>query len=256
MAVAKRRESQRKDKETYENFFAPELSGVVEIKVPKIKKVEKITPDMVTAVKLSHEDVNNIKVCEEHEINDFLNIKGLTLLNLEVNSTLEKGKILTEVFDKLSGNNHYNGLYYKWLEAMNYNPRTALRQRIRYELFYCGHDDRSKKFFATLPTKLIDEIHTHKDKRLLISMVNSEELKTKEDLIKFIDSEQEETKNKISYSVPFYKQVFSYEHKIEKMNLQETQQAKLELKEIRKELLRLEKMISEKEESGNSNILV
>ena len=187
--------------------------------------------------------------CEDEFINSYLNNKGSELFSNEVNSNLEAGKILTDVFDKLSGSNQYDGLYNSWLEMMQYNARTALRHRIRYDLFQAAVTEEGKQLFATLPVRLLDKLNVHEEKKYFISLVNNSDIKSKADLISFMESENvKEVNEEIKPITSFYKPVFSFEKKLGKMTSQESHKVLEELIAVEKEVKRLKKLIQEKEE--------
>lgn len=189
----------------------------------------------------------NLEISEDKDLNNYLNEKGTELFSNEVNTNLKAGKILTEVFNKLSGSNQYDGLYNKWLGKMEYNARTALRHRIRYGLFQSATGERGKEIFATLPVRLLDQLHVHSERDQLISLVNSSDINSKETLKSFMENEElKEVNEKIKPITSFYKPVFAFEKKISKMTNDESFKALEELKKIKKEVSRLEKLLEEK----------
>lgn len=99
----------------------------------------------------------DFNLTDDNELNDFLKEKSLEVLNLQAHTSLELGKIFTEVESKLSGN-RYTGCYVKWLETNGYNKMTALRHRNRYKLYSLCSTDFSKEAIAKLSYKKIDEI--------------------------------------------------------------------------------------------------
>lgn len=189
----------------------------------------------------------NFEISQDKNLNDYLNEKGIELFSNEVNTNLKAGKIFTEVFNKLSGSNQYDGLYNKWLGEMGYNARTALRHRIRYDFFQSATNERGKEIFATLPIRLLDKLHVHRERDKVISLVNSLDIDSKETLKSFIEKETLEEVNKTVVPVtPFFKPIFAFEKKIGKMTSSESVKALEELKQIRKEVTRLEKILKEK----------
>lgn len=199
-------------------------------------------------------DIKNrfeFKFCKDESINGYLSKKGTELYSNEVNNSLEAGKILTEVFDKFSGSNQYDGLYNSWLEVMEYNARTALRHRIRYNLFQVAITEEGKELFATLPVRLLDKLNVHEEKENFIALVNNSDIKSKEELASFMESENvKEVNEKLKPITPFYKPVFSFEKKIGKMTSKESHKALEELREVKKEVARLEKLLKAKEEAA------
>jgi hypothetical protein len=209
------------------------------------KKTASVT---VTEAKLL--DIKNrfeFKFCEDESINIYLNKKGTELYSNEVNNNLTAGKILTEVFDKLSGSNQYDGLYNTWLGEMEYNARTALRHRIRYELFQKAITEKGKNIFATLPVRVLDQLNVHKEKEQFIVLINNSDIQSKNDLISFMESgDIKEVNEQFKPVLPFYKNIFSYEKKVEKMSQEEAHKALKEIQDIEKEFIKIKKLLKEK----------
>ncbi|MCI6152946.1 MAG: hypothetical protein MR673_07445 [Fusobacterium perfoetens] len=110
----------------------------------------------------------DFNLTDDNELNDFLKEKSLEVLNLQAHTSLELGKIFTEVESKLSGN-RYTGCYVKWLETNGYNKMTALRHRNRYKLYSLCSTDFSKESIAKLSYKKIDEILKSENPQEIIS---------------------------------------------------------------------------------------
>lgn len=191
----------------------------------------------------------NFELCNDEEINIFLNKKGTELYSSEVNGSLEAGRILSEVFEKLSGTNQYDGLYNTWLQMMDYNARTALRHRVRYNLFHAAQTEKGRELFATLPVRLLDKLNVHNDKEHFISLINNADILSKDELASFMESENiKEVSEKIKPVTSFYKPIFAFEKKIDKMQPKDADAALSELLEIKKEVSRLERLLKAKRE--------
>lgn len=213
------------------------------------KKEESSSVTVTELKKVTIKNRFNLSLCEDAQVNIFLNEKGDELYSNEINSNIEAGRILTEVFDKLGGSNRYDGLYNAWLDAMEYNARTALRHRVRYNLYQTAKTEDAKELFSTLPVRLLDQLNVHTEREQLISLVNNSDIKTKKELSSFMDSEDiKEVNVEFKPATPFYKSVFSYKKKIGKMAPKEADMALSELQEIKKEVDRLEKLLRAKAE--------
>ncbi len=217
----------------------------------KKKKSASVTVTEAKSNMISLENHFNFEICRDNkDLNIYLNKKGSELISDEINSNLEAGKILTEVFERLSGVNQYDGLYNKWLEVMEYNARTAHRHRIRYSLFKAATTEIGKKLFATLPVRALDKLNVHAEKVHFIELVNNSDIKTKEELISFMESDNvKEVGEKYKPITPFYKPIFSYRKKVEKLEASEAYKALKELEEAEKEIKKIKKIIKEKTET-------
>lgn len=213
-----------------------------------IAQISNASVTVTEAKLLNIKDKFNFEFCEDKELNMYLSDKGTELYSNEVNGNLEAGKVLSEVFEKLSGSNQYDGLYNNWLQIMDYNARTALRHRIRYNLFKTATTEIGKNIFATLPVRLLDKLNVHNEKEHFISLVNNSDIKSKEELISFMGSEEvKEVNEEIKPTYSFYKPIFSFEKTLKKLDIEETKQALKELEDAEKEIKRLKKIIKEKQ---------
>ena len=219
----------------------------------KMKKSKEISSSVAATeleiVKLK--SAFDFKICEDENLNVYLNNRSNELYSNEVNSSLKSGKILCEVFEKLGGNNRHDGLYNSWLEVMQYNARTALRHRIRYNLFETSTTENAKELFATLPIRLLDKLNVHNERDHFISLINNSDIKSKDELASFMENEQiKEVNEEIKPTISFYKPVFTFEKTLKKMDVIESRKAFKELEEVEKEVKRLKKIIKQKEEDA------
>lgn len=155
-------------------------------------------------VKINFENLDYIEniFCEDQDVNYFLKEKTVQIYELQANSSLELGKILTEAFDKLSGNNHYDGLYERWLLNIGFNKMTALRHRKRYELYNEVLEEHSKKLIAVMPIRVLTELISTPEKDEILKAIEiNKEIKTtdiknllvKKDEIYSIEDSNDET---------------------------------------------------------------
>lgn len=109
--------------------------------------------------------------CDNEEVNYFLKEKTAQICQLQANSSLELGKIFCEAVDRLAGDNHYNGLYEKWLLQIGFNKMTALRHRKRYELYIQVKNEHSKKLVSILPVRVLSDLVSSNEKEEILAQI-------------------------------------------------------------------------------------
>ncbi|WP_047381036.1 hypothetical protein [Cetobacterium sp. ZWU0022] len=109
--------------------------------------------------------------CDNEEVNYFLKEKTAQICQLQANSSLELGKIFCEAVDRLAGDNHYNGLYEKWLLQIGFNKMTALRHRKRYELYTQVKNEHSKKLVSILPVRILSDLVSSNEKEEILAQI-------------------------------------------------------------------------------------
>lgn len=109
--------------------------------------------------------------CDNEEVNYFLKEKTAQICQLQANSSLELGKIFCEAVDRLAGDNHYNGLYEKWLLQIGFNKMTALRHRKRYELYAQVKNEHSKKLVSILPVRILSDLVSSDEKEKILAQI-------------------------------------------------------------------------------------
>ncbi|MGL4954648.1 MAG: hypothetical protein ACRC4Y_04115 [Cetobacterium sp.] len=109
--------------------------------------------------------------CDNEEVNYFLKEKTAQICQLQANSSLELGKIFCEAVDRLAGDNHYNGLYEKWLLQIGFNKMTALRHRKRYELYTQVKNEHSKKLVSILPVRVLSDLVSSNEKEEILAQI-------------------------------------------------------------------------------------
>lgn len=193
-----------------------------------------------------------VKYSMDDILNSFLAEKTLKLKTVQANASIILGEIFQEVKEKLGGKNQYDGIYIKWLEDNGFNKMTALRHRNRYELVNSAKTDNGKLTIATLPTRLIQELIKVEDGKKIYVLNEIDEGATKAEIEKIIGEEiieeKKEEKVKIKPITPFYKPIFAFEKKIDKMTNKESYKALEELRKIKKEVSKLERLLEEKRE--------
>lgn len=111
--------------------------------------------------------------CDNEEVNYFLKEKTAQICQLQANSSLELGKIFCEAVDRLAGDNHYNGLYEKWLLQIGFNKMTALRHRKRYELYTQVKNEHSKKLVSILPVRILSDLVSSNEKEDILAQIEA-----------------------------------------------------------------------------------
>lgn len=108
---------------------------------------------------------------DNEDVNYFLKEKTAQIIQLQANSSLELGKIFSEAAEKLSGDNHYNGLYEKWLLKIGFNKMTALRHRKRYELYIQVKNEHSRKLISILPVRILSDLINSEEKEKILNLI-------------------------------------------------------------------------------------
>ncbi|WP_349764079.1 hypothetical protein [Fusobacterium sp. SYSU M8D902] len=135
---------------------------------------------------------------EEVEINEYLNRIGLEILNIGIKSELAVGKKLEEVFQKLG--NSKTGIYQKFIISLGINPRTALRQRMRYKYFENFSKlgfEKAKEIVSILPIVYLEKLNSlcsdKENEEILLEYLSDSNL-TMDKFKDIIDTEIEEKK--------------------------------------------------------------
>jgi hypothetical protein len=106
--------------------------------------------------------------------------KATEIINVTRKSRLELGKTFQEVYNKLGGDNQYNGIYTQWLEFYGFNKMTALRHRNRYNLYNEMRSDETKELVSKVTDEWINKLIKHEAKEIVLNSLESEP--TKENL--------------------------------------------------------------------------
>lgn len=93
------------------------------------------------------------------ELGDYLKHKEEQLKNEYMNFTANCGRIFAEAQERLAGDNHYNGLFEKWIKSMGFAKATVYRM-IDVHKFYSSQIETSKQanLFNSLSKSLQYEI--------------------------------------------------------------------------------------------------
>lgn len=117
-----------------------------------------IIPEKGDLQELSYFD----ELTDKEEIRELLKENTIKILNINAKSSLELGKLFSNLEKELSKKGSPEGIYTKFLEFNGYNRMTALRHRHRYELYTDTKNEKSKKLIATLPSAYINNVYKHK----------------------------------------------------------------------------------------------
>lgn len=199
-----------------------------------LSSLESIQKNKMVKVNFENLDYIDENFCEDQDVNYFLKEKTVQIYQLQANSSLELGKILTEAFDKLSGNNHYDGLYERWLLNIGFNKMTALRHRKRYELYNEVLEEHSKKLIAVMPVRVLTELIGSPEKDEILKEIEiNREIKTidiknllvKKDEIYLVEDSNEES--------IIFKEIESLKKlNIKKLDIEKAKKLKDELEKI------------------------
>ena len=107
-------------------------------------------------------NIVKINLCETKEENEFLELKTKELLNVQANASIQLGKIMTEVSQKITE----DITYCQWLELVGFNRMTALRHRRRYDLFQSVNNNIAKEIVASLSFRDIEKIYNNSSENL------------------------------------------------------------------------------------------
>lgn len=206
-----------------------------------INKLENNNKNKIVKINFENLDYIDDKFSEDEDINYFLREKTSQIYQLQANASLELGKILTEAFNQLSGNNHYNGLYEKWLLKIGFNKMTALRHRKRYELYNEVQNEHSKKLVAVMPVRvLIDLINNNKKNEIIKTIESNENFKII-DIKNLLEQKEPKSLNEEIYEdTVFFKELYSLKKlDLKKLNLIKARELKNELEKILEEVKKL-----------------
>lgn len=141
-----------------------------------LNNLEKTQKNKMVKIEFQNLDYLDGNFCDNEEVNYFLKEKTAQIYQLQANSSLELGRIFCEAVDRLAGDNHYNGLYEKWLLQIGFNKMTALRHRKRYELYTQVKNEHSKKLVSILPVRILSDLVSSNEKEEILDQIekNSE----------------------------------------------------------------------------------
>ena len=115
------------------------------------------------------------RISDDRKLNLFLYNKANEITKITRKSRLELGKLFQEVYEKLAGNNHYDGLYTKWIKQYGFNKMTALRYRNRYNLYFKVNTDDAKVTISKLSQPDVDLLIRHERKNEILACLDSGE---------------------------------------------------------------------------------
>lgn len=133
------------------------------------------------------------------EMGDYLKRKEQQLKNEYMNFTANCGAIFAEAQEKLAGDNHYNGLFLKWIESMGFK-KSAVYRMIDVHKFYSSQIGKSKQeLFAELPKSLQYEISAKSAPPELVEQVMNGDITTHAEFIK-LKKELEKEREKAEHA--------------------------------------------------------
>lgn len=89
-------------------------------------------------------------------LDSFLEKKIKEVGEIQINASLELGKIFTEVHARIG--NKGNGIYTQWLKHTGYTPEKAMSHRKRFYLFGLAKTHKGKEVIKNSSSKVIDFI--------------------------------------------------------------------------------------------------
>lgn len=206
-----------------------------------INKLENNNKNKIVKINFENLDYIDDKFSEDEDINYFLREKTSQIYQLQANASLELGKILTEAFNQLSGNNHYNGLYEKWLLKIGFNKMTALRHRKRYELYNEVQNEHSKKLVAVMPIRVLMDLINSNEKNEIVKAIESNENFKIIDIKNLLEQKEPKSLNEEIYEdTVFFKELDNLKKlDLKKLNLIKARELKNELEKILEEVKKL-----------------
>lgn len=183
--------------------------------------------------------------CDDEDVNYFLKEKTAQICQLQANSSLELGKIFCEAAARLVGNNHYNGLYEKWLLKIGFNKMTALRHRKRYELYIQVKNEHSKKLISILPVRILSELVNSNEKEEILNMIEENpEFKVNDIKELLINKDEIVIVDEFNDDKFYFKEIESLKKlDVKKLDLVKAKQLKDELEKILEDVKRILKDI-------------
>ncbi|WP_297599292.1 hypothetical protein [uncultured Cetobacterium sp.] len=178
-------------------------------------------------------NIVKINLCETKEENEFLELKTKELLNVQANASIQLGKIMTEVSQKITE----DITYCQWLELVGFNRMTALRHRRRYDLFQSVNNSIAKEIVASLTFREIEKIYKNLSENLVCLNTSKTVMEFKNILKNELFIEQKESKKIQKMDINF--EIFS--NIKEKVNQMDDKKKD----EVAKLLLKIEKLLKD-----------
>ncbi|MCJ8341942.1 MAG: hypothetical protein MJH09_03685 [Cetobacterium sp.] len=168
----------------------------------------------------------NINFSENKEENKFLENKINEVFKIQINASLELGRIFTEVSEKVE-----EGMYCKWLEIAGYNRVSAFRHRRRYELYQLAITKEAKENIAMLTFREIENFYKNKEEniKLINEGISIEELKNKLLMNKNLTIEKEVKNTEFNFNI--FKNL---KKELKTLDSEKQQKVKVLLEEIEK----------------------
>ena len=126
------------------------------------KELQVVSSPKIILIKKEHilEELKYIDEFDESDsVKEVLKNKALELVSLNINSQLELGKILEELYEELGRKGSKEGTYYKFLDLVGYNKMTALRYRKKYDLFKQAIGENSRIAISKLTFRQIEILY-------------------------------------------------------------------------------------------------
>ncbi|WP_407536316.1 hypothetical protein QCB49_09945 (plasmid) [Cetobacterium somerae] len=210
-----------------------------------LNNLENSQKNKMVKIEFQNLDYLDGNFCDDEDVNYFLKEKTAQICQLQANSSLELGKIFCEAVNRLAGDNHYNGLYEKWLLKIGFNKMTALRHRKRYELYTQVKNEHSKKLISILPVRILSELVNSNEKEEILNMIE-ENPKFKVNDIKelLINKDEIVIVDELNDDKFYFKEIESLKKlDVKKLDLVKAKQLKDELEKILEDVKRILKDI-------------
>ncbi|MGL5964008.1 MAG: hypothetical protein ACRCZ9_03720 [Fusobacteriaceae bacterium] len=162
------------------------MKNNLEDRMAKKLEARKISRESVIIEKkisvVSRELIEKIIFTENEELDNYLYEKSIELLETQAKTSIELGKIFTEVQMKIE-----EGTYSSWLEFNGFSRATAIRHKRRYNLYEKLKEDK-KAIVSHLTVRELEHIY-RTDEKVYLDLINDGV--TLEEIKKIIHKEKE-----------------------------------------------------------------
>ncbi len=127
----------------------------------------------------------------DNDMATYLQNKEIEIKNIFAKAYTDIGRVLTEAQERLSGNNQYDGMFYKWFTSLGFKKDKVYSLISRYKLLI-GNSDK-QDLIEKLPLSLSYEIAKESCSEELKKKVLAGEIKTLKEFREFKEKNEEVT---------------------------------------------------------------
>lgn len=155
-------------------------------------------------------------------------------------SRIQLGELFQAAYDKLAGDNQYNGGYTQWIGGYGFNKMTALRYRIRWNMYKGRKNIQAKELIESLPQKDIEVIESHPEKEAILAQLDGNPSNF---TLSIEEKKVENPNDNILIPVEFANEYKDFTKKVKKIDL--TKLKETDIDKIHKLIERFNKIIGE-----------